>query len=78
MTPDSIKVYEKEGRAYFKIVNRKPNSLLESLRSKTLNFAEFTLREREIDLNADSKRVWDREIRHLGETALSKPLTLSG
>jgi hypothetical protein len=78
MTPDSIKVYEKEGKAYFKIVNRKPNSLLESLQSKTLNFAEFTLREREIDLNADSKRVWDHEIRHLGETALSKPLTLTG
>jgi hypothetical protein len=75
MTPDSIKVYEKEGRAYFRITNDKPYSLLEALKSKK-PFGLFSLREREIDLNADTKRVWDHDLRSLDETAISQPIPL--
>jgi hypothetical protein len=75
ITPDSIKVYEKEGRAYFSIVNDKPYSLLEALKSnKPLGL--FSLREREIDLNADTKRVWNHDLHSLNETAISQPISL--
>lgn len=77
LSADLVKVALSQGKPMFKIRFTKPNSLLDSLR-RGLNIGEFAQYEREIDLNADTKRIWSEPLLSLEGSHNSYPIPLGG
>jgi hypothetical protein len=60
-----------------KLTLLKPNPFKDSLR-RGRNPGEFVENQREINLNADSKRIWLEPLASLASSQISKPFTFEG
>jgi hypothetical protein len=68
----------KDGKAFWTITNIRPNSLVQSIIhtkvKKISNMNKFVEEVKELDLNGDHSRLWNRDIKSTLETSGSIPL----
>lgn len=68
----------KDGKAYWTVINIMPNSLVQSIihtKSKTTrDIAKFIENVKDLDLNGDHSRIWDKDIKSTDETSDSIPM----